>query len=51
MMNDERCGWEDGKERWMRQGVRMMERIQMQGNRYIEIATSLTTILFCIWDA
>lgn len=51
VMNDEHCGWEDGKERWMRQRERMMERIQMQGHCYIGIATSLTTISFCIWNA
>lgn len=45
-MNDERRVWEDGKERWMRQRERMMERILMQEYRYIETATSLTIILY-----
>lgn len=45
-MNDERRVWEDGRERWMRQREGMMERILMQGYRYIAIATSLTIIWY-----
>lgn len=35
VMNDERRGWEDGKERWMSRRGRMMKGILMQGYRYI----------------